>query len=139
MGWELPISKLQEKGISTKRPLGLKFHKITDEKLPLGEKEFYQENQAQKKAAEHADAYLLARCKQLEKLTLSSSFTPLLVAPFDAELFGHWWYEGPFFIENILKNSSKYSINLTNLKEFLLRKPNLQICDPSPSSWGQGG
>ena len=43
------------------------------------------------------------------------------------------------FIENILKNSIKYSIKLTNLKEFLMQKPNLQICDPSPSSWGQGG
>jgi len=41
--------------------------------------------------------------------------------------------------ENILKNSSKYSIKLTNLKEFLIKKPNLQIWDPSPSSWGQGG
>jgi 1,4-alpha-glucan branching enzyme len=139
LGWELPISKLQKKGISTKRPLGLKFHKITDDKAPLGEKAFYLENEAKKKVAEHADSYLLARSKQLEKLTLSSSFKPLLVAPFDAELFGHWWYEGPFFIENILKNSTKYSIKLTNLKEFLLQKPNLQICDPSPSSWGQGG
>ena len=117
----------------------MKFHKITDEKVPLGEKAFYLENEAKKKATEHSDIYLLARSKQLEKLTLSSSFKPLLVAPFDAELFGHWWYEGPFFIENILKNSLKYSIKLTNLKEFLLQKPNLQICDPSPSSWGQGG
>ncbi len=139
LGWELPLSKLQKKGISSKRPLGLKFHKITDENISLGAKEFYLENEAKNKAAEHADTYLLARSKQLEKLTLSSSFKPLLVAPFDAELFGHWWYEGPFFIENILKNSSKYSIKLTNLKEFLVQKPNLQICDPSPSSWGQGG
>ena len=139
LGWELPISKLQKKGISTKRPLGLKFHKITNENFPLGEKEFYVESEAIKKAAEHADDYLLARSRQLEKLTLSSSFKPLLVAPFDAELFGHWWYEGPLFIENILKNSNKYSIKLTNLREFLVQKPNLQICDPSPSSWGQGG
>jgi len=139
LGWELPISKLQKRGISTKRPLGLKFYKITDEDVPLEKKEFYLENEAKNKAEEHADSYLLARSKQFKKLTLSSSFKPLLVAPFDAELFGHWWYEGPFFIENILKNSSKYSIKLTNLKEFLLQKPNLQICDPSPSSWGQGG
>jgi len=62
-------------------------------------------NEAKKKVAEDADAYLLARSKQLEKLTLSSSFKPLLVAPFDAELFGHWWYEGPFFIKNILMNT----------------------------------
>ena len=70
---------------------------------------------------------------------MSDWFEPLLIAPFDAELFGHWWYEGPAFIKNILKKSPKYSIELTNLKEFLLKKPNLQICDPSPSSWGQGG
>jgi len=91
LGWELPISKLQKKGISTKRPLGLKFHKITDENISLGEKEFYLENEAKNKVAEHADAYLLARYKQLERLTLSSSFKPLLVAPFDAEIFRHWW------------------------------------------------
>ena len=116
LGWELPLSKLQKKGISTKRPLGLKFHKITDENISLGEKEFYLENEAKNKAAEHADAYLIARSKQLEKLTLSSSFKPLLVAPFDAELFGHWWYEGPCFIENILKKSFKF----VSLIEYLL-------------------
>ena len=139
LGWELPASELQKKGITTKRPLGLKYYKITNENVPLGKKEFYLENEAIKKSEEHAKEYLLARSKQLEKLSLSPYFMPLLVAPFDAELFGHWWYEGPFFIENILKNSSKYSIKLTNLKEFLTQKPNLQICDPSPSSWGQGG
>ena len=81
----------------------------------------------------------MARSKQLENLSLSSSFEPILIAPFDAELFGHWWYEGPIFIGNILKKSTKYSIRLTNLKEILMEKPKLQICDPSPSSWGQGG
>ena len=72
LGWDLPLSKLQNKGISTRRPLGLKFHKITNHDVPLGEKAFYLESEAKKKAAEHADAYLLARSKQLEKLTLSS-------------------------------------------------------------------
>ena len=139
LGWELPISKLQKKGIPSMRPLGLKFYKITDEKVPLGEKEFYLEQEAKKKVEEHSDSYLLARSEQLEKLSLSSNFEPLLVAPFDAELFGHWWFEGPIFIENILRKSTEHSIRLTNLKEFLIQKPNIQICDPSPSSWGQGG
>ena len=39
----------------------------------------------------------------------------------------------------MLRKSIQYSIKLTNLKEILLKKPKLQICDPSPSSWGQGG
>ena len=139
LGWELSPSELQKKGIKTSRPLGLKFHKITNNKASLNKKEFYIEDEAIKKVEEHADQYLLSRSKQLENLTLSSSFEPLLIAPFDAELFGHWWYEGPRFIENILRKSIKYSIKLTNLKEVLLQKPNLQVCDPSPSSWGQGG
>ena len=139
LGWELPTSKLQEKDIPCSRPLGLKFYKITNDKLSLEKKEFYIESDAKRKVEEHADSYLLARSKQLENLSLSSSFEPLLIAPFDAELFGHWWYEGPSFIENILEKSIKYSIKMTTLKEFLMQKPNLQICDPSSSSWGQGG
>ena len=139
LGWELPISKLQKKGIPSVRPLGLKYYKITNEKISLGKKEFYQEDEAKKKAETHAEKYLLDRSKQLKNLSVSTSFDPLLIAPFDAELFGHWWYEGPIFIEHILKMSTKYSIRLTNLREVLIQKPNLQICDPSPSSWGQGG
>ena len=139
LGWELPVSELQKKGIPTSRPLGLKFYRITKNKNSLDKKEFYKEDEAIKKVEEHADSYLLSRSKQLRNLSLSSSFEPLLIAPFDAELFGHWWYEGPKFIENIINKSIKYSIKLTNLKEILLKKPNLQICNPSPSSWGQGG
>ena len=139
LGWELSSSELQKKDIKTNRPLGLKFYRITNNKDSLGQKEFYIEDEAIKKVEEHADEYLLSRSKQLKNLSLSSSFDPLLIAPFDAELFGHWWYEGPRFIENILRKSLQYSIKLINLKEILLEKPNLQICDPSPSSWGQGG
>ena len=133
------MSELQKKGIPTRRPLGLKFYRITNNKNSLDKKEFYIEDEAIKKVEEHADSYLLSRSKQLRNLSLSSSFEPLLIAPFDAELFGHWWYEGPKFIECLLNKSTKYSIKLTNLREILLQKPNLQICNPSPSSWGQGG
>ena len=139
LGWELPVGELQKKGIPSVRPLGLKYFRITNDKVSLGKKEFYSENEAIKKVEEHAESYLLKRFKQLESLSLSTNFKPLLVAPFDAELFGHWWYEGPIFIKNILVKSRKYSINLTNLKEFLMQQPSLQICNPSPSSWGQGG
>ena len=91
LGWELPFSKLKEKGISSIRPLGLKFHRITNNKGSLSKKEYYIENEAIKKVEEDADNYLSSRSAQLKTLSLSSSFDPLLIAPFDAELFGHWW------------------------------------------------
>ena len=53
----------------------MKFH-VTSENIPLGKKEFYLENEANKKVEEHADVYLLERSKQLEKLTLSSPLIP---------------------------------------------------------------
>jgi len=52
-------------------------------------------------------------------LTLSSSFKPLLVAPFDAELFGHCWDDCPFFIENILKKS-RFLLKKLILMNFIL-------------------
>ncbi len=139
LGWEIPLSNLKEKGISTNRPLGLKFYKITDNSIPLAEKELYVESLAIKKAEEHAEKYLFQRTLQLKNLNISSKFKPILIAPFDAELFGHWWYEGPIFIRNLFKKSTQYSVKLTNLREILSKTPRIQICEPSPSSWGQGG
>ena len=139
LGWEIETSKLQENGISTSRPLGIKFYRITGNSIPLGKKDFYNKNEAENKAEEHAENYLSERAEQLKKLIISGSFKPILIAPFDAELFGHWWYEGPTFLENIFKKATKYQIKLTHLKDFLSQAPALQICEPSPSSWGQGG
>tara|TARA_Y100001970_G_scaffold287812_1_gene413405 strand:+ start:12634 stop:14226 length:1593 start_codon:yes stop_codon:yes gene_type:complete len=139
LGWELELSRLLKKGIKTSRPLGIKYYRITGNESPLLRKEFYDQNEAKNKVREHAEKYLYQRSEQLKNLTLSSSFKPVLIAPFDAELFGHWWYEGPLFIENLISKASKYSIKLTHLKDILTEKPFLQICDPCPSSWGQGG
>ena len=139
IGWELPLNKLKEHGISSIRPLGLKFYRITDNAISLGEKDFYKENLAEKKAEEHAEIYLSRRSEQLKKLNLDYKFNPTLIAPFDAELFGHWWYEGPIFLKNIFKNSKKHLIKLTHLREILSFSPQIQVCEPSPSSWGHGG
>ena len=139
LGWELSLKKLNQKGIKTSRPLGIKFHRITNPKLSLGKKDYYIEMDANKKVEEDAKTYLRQRSEQLKNLSKISNFNPILVAPFDAELFGHWWYEGPKFIKSIFTNASNYKIKLTHLKDFLSEGPNLQICDPSPSSWGQGG
>ena len=139
LGWELPLTKLKDYGIKSKRPLGLKFYRITNNSTPLGEKDFYKENLAKKKAEEHAAVYLSRRSEQLKMLSFDCKFNPILIAPFDAELFGHWWYEGPIFLKNIFKNSKNHLIKLTHLREILSLSPQIQVCEPSPSSWGQGG
>ena len=86
-----------------------------------------------------AENYLKDRKKQLIKLENSMQIEPLLIAPFDAELFGHWWFEGPIFLSNIFIKSKNKGIKLITLKEALHVTSKIQLCNPSPSSWGQGG
>ncbi len=64
--------------------------------------------------------------------------SPIIVAPFDAELFGHWWYEGPLFLEYIFRNLAQ----LDNLESCTPSKvidtiEKVQIVTPAESSWGE--
>ena len=139
LGWDISIEQLHQIGIKEPRPLGLKLYKVTGRKTPLDKKAIYEPDLAKIKVKDHAKTYLQERKKQLDKLNQSMKIEPLLVAPFDAELFGHWWYEGPQFISELFRQSKKERIEFTRLRDELTNKPNLQLCDPSPSSWGQGG
>ncbi len=139
LGWDLDEKELNKINIKNPRPLGIKLHRITGKKTPLDQKEIYEPESAKSLTKEHAKDYLEQRLRQLKKLTLVMNKEPLLVAPFDAELFGHWWFEGPSFLAELFKQSQKENLTLTTLKDVLLRKPNLQLCEPSPSSWGSGG
>ena len=66
---------------------------------------------------------------------------PLVVSPFDAELFGHWWFEGPAFIEALFREAARSHPALTWVtpSDYLDRHPVLQRATPSASSWGWQG
>ncbi len=139
LGWDLSIESLKEIGIKEKRPLGIKLFKISSKQTSLENKQQYDPQIAQESVEKDAEHYLRERKKQLIKLEKSMNIEPLLVAPFDAELFGHWWFEGPQFLNQLFIKSSQEGIKLITLKESLQLKSKIQLCNPSPSSWGQGG
>src|SRR6185369_14406397 len=60
---------------------------------------------------------------------------------YDAELFGHWWHEGPefldFFVRKVIYDQNQ--IELLTPAEYLRRQPENQLANPSPSSWGEEG
>jgi 1,4-alpha-glucan branching enzyme len=58
------------------------------------------------------------------------------VAPYDAELFGHWWLEGPVFLDALLTQGADV---LTTPSEVLRAQPTLPVRDAEFSSWGRGG
>ena len=139
LGWDIPIKSLNQIGLKEPRPLGLKLYKVTGQNIPLNKKEIYQPEIAKKIVKKHAKEYLQGRKIQLSNLQTTMGIEPLLVAPFDAELFGHWWFEGPSFLSELFIQSEQEDIQFTRLKDQLLLSPKLQLCEPSPSSWGQGG
>ena len=139
IGWELDRQKLQAIGIRNPRPLGLKLYRVTGRSTPLNKKEIYKPNIALKTIRDHADSYLQGRKNQIEVLAKAMNKRPLLVAPFDAELFGHWWYEGPKFLSELFKQAPRKEINFVRLKDILKTSPTLQLSTPCPSSWGKGG
>ncbi len=139
VGWELSKEKLNNLGYEEPRPIGIKLHKITNKKIDLNKKSIYEPNEIKSQVRKHANSYMIDRKKQLEYLNRNMTVEPILVAPFDAELFGHWWFEGPLFLEEIFVQAKKFDIKFTNLRDYLKESQTLQLCNPSPSSWGQGG
>ena len=119
--------------------LGIKYYKITgrtDHKQP------YSPRAALDKAAEHAGNFMFNREKQVEWLSGSMDGRPaLIVAPYDAELFGHWWFEGPDWIELLLRKLhwDQQTVKTITIPEYLDRHPKIQVAQPAFSSWGYKG
>lgn len=118
---------------------GLKYHRIAEH--ANGEKTLYRREEALAAAQEHAEAFLSDRMAQALDLYGRLNRPPLLVAPFDAELFGHWWLEGPDFLDAFVRKACRQQsiITLTTPGDHLARAPTLQAAQPIPSSWGEGG
>lgn len=117
---------------------GLKYHRISGGGR---DKQVYDRPAALAKAAEHARHFVAARRDQLAELAAVMDRPPLVVAPYDAELFGHWWYEGPEFLDALVRAAvaEPEGLELLTPHEYLTRQPAQQVAEPSPSSWGAEG
>jgi 1,4-alpha-glucan branching enzyme len=118
---------------------GLKYYRITCGGAV--EKQVYDRGAALQAAAEHAQHFLDCRAAQARQMTGLLDRPPLVVAPYDAELFGHWWYEGPEFLDCLARKivHDQNTISLITPDEYLARHPTNQVATPSASSWGEEG
>ncbi|MEM9504931.1 MAG: 1,4-alpha-glucan branching protein domain-containing protein, partial [Cyanobacteria bacterium P01_E01_bin.43] len=119
----------------------IKYHKITGKGLGLSDKSWYDPYWAREKAAEHADNFMFNRERQVEHLHDMMRRPPLIVSPYDAELFGHWWYEGPWFLDYLFRKTwfDQSTYEMTHLADYLRDNPTQQVAKPSQSSWGYKG
>ena len=96
---------------------------------------------ARERAAEHAGNFMFNREKQIEHLSAHMDRRPLVVSPYDAELYGHWWFEGPWFLDFLARKIAfdQSTVRLGTCAEYLEDNTVNAVAEPSPSSWGDGG
>ncbi|NLI70029.1 MAG: DUF1957 domain-containing protein [Firmicutes bacterium] len=118
---------------------GIKYYRITGDTLAC--KEPYRPDIAREKAAVHAGNFMFNRQKQVEFLSKMMSRPPIIVAPYDSELFGHWWFEGPLWLDFLCRKIAcdQQEIKLITPGQYLDLGFPLQEATPNPSSWGDKG
>jgi 1,4-alpha-glucan branching enzyme len=115
---------------------GIKYYRVTGRDVPL--KEVYDRTAAEETARRHARHFVERCIAELESVQ-AEDWNPIVVAPFDAELFGHWWFEGPTFLEHVILAAAEKKLELTTPIEFLAQNRTQQIIDPAASTWGDQG
>jgi len=119
---------------------GIKYYKITG-KVDLSQKEPYDPRRADEKAAIHAGNFMFNRQHQIYYLSSLMDRPPIIVAPYDAELFGHWWFEGPKWLNYLIRKIAfdQDVIEMITPSDYLQRFPCNQVATPCSSSWGNKG
>jgi 1,4-alpha-glucan branching enzyme len=141
IGFDLPIDQVRPyihpDGIRTFT--GIKYHAITHGALQ--NKSPYVPHVAWQRANEHAHHFLEQREQQVRALRPQMDRPPIIVSPYDAELFGHWWYEGPIFLEMLLRkiHADQGTVAPITPSAYLHAHPTNQVATPVMSSWGAGG
>lgn len=125
-----------------RRNVGFKYHRITG-KVELHEKLPYDPAAAKARAQEHARHFIQSRVDDVARLRAKFGGTaPIVCAPYDLELFGHWWHEGPWFLEALFREAEK-----RRDLGFAFSTPSQALADGGPmpgayahlSTWGKNG
>ncbi len=121
-------------------PGGHRYWKVTSAKSDLADKQIYNPGWINDRIEENASHFVNLVKSILGKHYESTGAPGILVAPFDSELFGHWWFEGPKFLEKVIeKIGSDNEVGLSTASEYYdLSKPSKIVSLPE-GSWGEGG
>ncbi len=116
---------------------GFKYWSITgktSEKIP------YNPDHASAKVVEHAENFLYNRVRQARKVSSLIKKPALIVAPYDAELFGHCWFEGVQWLEALFRKAQTTGeIRMVTLSDYQKQYPETQVSEPEFASWGHDG
>jgi len=117
-------------------PTGVKPFAITDRHG--GAKAPYDAEAAEAQARRDAGDFV-ARCEAVVRLCAGrmAGARPVMVAAFDAELFGHWWAEGLVWLDAVLDGLAAAGLEAVTAAD--AASGPREVVTPAASSWGEGG
>jgi len=143
IGFDLPLEQVgpyvHPDGIRVHT--GFKYFRVTGAGVDLAHKAPYDPMAARERAAVHAGNFVFNRGKQMEHLAEHMDRRPIVVSPYDAELYGHWWFEGPQFLDFLFRKMhfDQDVVKPTTPSEYLGRFGDLEVCQPPMCTWGAQG
>ena len=123
-------------------PGGLKLWRVTGNGVDLGAKQPYDPAAARWRAADHAKhfVHLLDGIAQAESQGEGDDRGTVVVSPFDTELFGHWWFEGPDFLGEVYRSfGADLGVHPTTASHHLRERPPDTTLQLAAGSWGANG
>jgi 1,4-alpha-glucan branching enzyme len=123
-----------------KHASGLRYWKVTNNKLGLGDKDMYYPDDIPGRIHEHSVHFCNVVKEVLREHRDRTGRKGVCVAPFDAELFGHWWFEGPKFLRDVVLTAAHDSdIELATAEEALNATLPDKVMRLPEGSWGEHG
>lgn len=121
-------------------PGRLRYWRISEDKRDLGAKQPYKPYTAFEHIGHHADDFVRTLKGALARYRGATEETGLLVAMYDTELFGHWWFEGPEFLYQSAKRLHyDGEIECVSGGDVIDRHPTHKVITLPEGSWGEGG
>ena len=117
---------------------GLKPSRVTGRTVPSHEKAPYDPELASRTVDRHVADFVETVRRRLRSESERIGRDALVVAAFDTELFGHWWFEGPIFLERLLRALPEAGIEVGTLADAHDRGYVGDPVDLENSSWGSG-
>jgi 1,4-alpha-glucan branching enzyme len=132
-GWYLDFHKKHHPG-------GHRYWRVTENKADLGDKQEYHPEKIQTVMEEQAGHFVQLIRNTLLDYHGQNDSAGVLTAPFDTELFGHWWFEGSRWIGHVLEKLSDHpDIVPATCSQFLDMNQPSQLISLPEGSWGEGG
>ncbi|GAA4846017.1 glycoside hydrolase family 57 protein [Actinomycetospora corticicola] len=115
---------------------GFKPFRVTGKRVAA--KAPYAPDRAALAVGKDAQDFVATVVRRLRELHARRGKPGLVVAAYDTELFGHWWHEGPAWLEQVLTLLPDAGVHVTTLRGAVEAGHVEEPVVLPPSSWGSG-